>query len=109
MSTPPIVPQVNVKDGSGAGGLGKSDNFEWIYPSPPVGPNPAQLSGCGGFCTQDSFVVWMGGSTPAQIRSDSEPGSHPFTDSAWDAPGQPHITIGSTSPKHHEQDKKEVA
>jgi hypothetical protein len=109
MSSPPVLPQVSVKDGSGASALGAGDQFEWVYPSPQVGPNPAQLSGCSGFCTQNTFVVAMGGSTPAQIKSSTLPGSHAFTDSAWDVPGMPHINTGSVSPKQHEHDKKDVA
>jgi hypothetical protein len=109
MSSPPQVPQVNVKDGSGAAGLGSGDNFEWIFPIPQIGPDPAQLSGCSSFCTQDSFSVALGGSTPAQIKFGALPGSHPFTDSAWDTPSTPRITIGSASPKQHEHEKKEVA
>jgi hypothetical protein len=109
MSSPPVLPKVSVKDGSGASGLGGGDNFEWVYPSPPVGPDPAQLSGCGGFCTSDRFEVAMDGSTPAQIKFGIDPGSYEFTDTAWDVPGQPRINIGSDLHKQHEDDKKEVA
>lgn len=103
------VPHVDVKNGSVTNGpLTDGCNFKWSNST----SNPAYLGSCGGFCTAPSFTVPAAtgsgnGTSDAQILAN--PTDYSFTDSAWDAPGQPRIAISPwPTPKEHEH-RKEVA
>ena len=93
------VPHVDVQNGSVQNGpLTDGCNFKWNNPT----NIQANLSGCGGFCTESSYTVPPNGATDAQILAN--PTSYTFTDSAWNAPGTPRIVVQSPWPVAQNKD-----
>ena len=92
------LPQVNIANGSSSATLHEGAQFDWINYDTNKGYN---LSACSAFCTQDSYWVPKAasasspGTALAQLKSGITPQGYTFTDPAWNAPGQPRITINS--------------
>jgi hypothetical protein len=84
--------QVDVRNGSVSGGsLTYGCNFEWVNAT----SNQVSLTCCGSFCTQTNYTVpaaanGQPGITGAQMLSAPQ---FIFGDSAWSAPGSPHIVV----------------
>jgi hypothetical protein len=98
------VPHVNVQNGSVTNGpLSDGCYFKWSNPT----NTQANLGNCGGFCTASSFIVYANSTTDAQILAN--PTDYTFTDSAWNAPGQPHIVVQPWPTPKEKEHRKEVA
>ena len=94
----PVVPQVNIRNGSiinPPAALEYGQPFQWA--NPVVGVNVG-LSGCSGFCTQDTYGVPAAPTVGAWGLKDAvllgSATSWDFSESPnqWNAPGRPHIT-----------------
>jgi len=110
--------QIDVSNGNVSGGrLTWGCNFEWVNPT----GNLAILNCCGAFCTQTSYSVpaatgpGQPGITPAQLLMGFQ---MVFGDSAWTAPGMPHIVVPPAEDeddddrgehRRHRDHEKEVA
>ena len=102
----PVVPEVSIQNGSviNGGTLVLGQPFYWANPV----AREVTVSGCSGFCTQDSFDVPR--YTPTQGNGLKEatllasPTNWNFseTPNEWNAPGMPHI--GNPPMQAREQD-----
>ena len=84
------------------------NSFEWANPT----SSPVTISCCQSFCTQGTYIVPAAtgpgnpGTTPATLLAAPV---FNFGDSAWNAPGMPHIVINSGAGANELAPEKEVA
>jgi hypothetical protein len=102
------VPQVNIQNGQITGGpLNNGEPFQWVNPT----GSAVTLTACGNWCTADTYTVpaasgGVAGTLNAQVLTNPNTNPYAFMDPAWNAPGQPRITV---NPWPSPQEEKEVA
>jgi hypothetical protein len=100
--------QVDVETLAVSGGaLTFGCTFEWVN----NGSTAASITCCQSFCTQASYAVpaasnGQAGTASATLRSAPQ---FYFGDSAFNAPGMPHLTITNPVPVNARNEEKEVA
>jgi hypothetical protein len=103
---------INVANGTAPSGYtlpGANQPFVWLNYS----NTSVQISNCGNWCTPASCTVPAASGNPivpgqytAQVLQNPNIAACAFSDTGWNTPGMPHITI---SPWPTEKNEKEVA
>jgi len=83
---------------------GANETFYWINNT----ANVVYISNCGNWATPDSCAVpaaanGQPGTFQAQVLRNPNGLGYAFSDTGWDAPGMPHISVGAQA--HAEKDK----
>jgi hypothetical protein len=82
------TPQVDIQNGSVTNGpVAYPGGFQWSNPT----GNNVLLSGCSGFCTQDTYHVPANGTCDAQTIASPTNNNFTETPNEWNVPGMPHI------------------